>query len=328
MEEKVLCKLKKKSLFALIICAIAMLVTIVFTSPSEFLVTTIIGIYSLLAYLRLKGKKTEVKDLKNLVLLVNVLMICYNLLQLIFLHNYISGWGVLIAFVMLVGYIVTTIYIYELFRGKMRLENKVFKTSLFLQLVLVVLAAILSKQYWVWGNVAFVLMSLAFARFLKAYSTVAGFVEENKNEDIVALGIDEDVAFKNLPTKKRVWKLIGHIVLGIVFSIPMLLNEWIGCAIVAGTIVFVAPLVYIYRLGNAINEPKGMLYISYFIPLVGMILYLIYVRNVKALGNACGKAALLSLVIWGILGVVVGIFVVGYAATLSYSVMPIMYGIL
>ena len=87
MEEKVLCKLKKKSLFALIICAIAMLVTIVFTSPSEFLVTTIIGIYSLLAYLRLKGKKTEVKDLKNLVLLVNVLMICYNLLQLIFLHN-------------------------------------------------------------------------------------------------------------------------------------------------------------------------------------------------------------------------------------------------
>ncbi len=328
MEEKVLCKLRKKSLFALIVCAIAMVLTIAFASPSEFLVTTIIGIYSLLAYLRLKGKKAEVRDLKNLVLVINVLMICYNLLQLVLLHNYISGWGMLMAFVMLVGYIVTTIYMYELFRGKMSLERKVVKTALLLQLVLVVLAAILSKQYWAWGNVAFVVMSLVFSKFLKAYSAVASFAEENKKEDLVALGVDEDIAFKNLSTKKRVWKLVGHIVLGIVFAIPMLLNEWIGCAVVAGVIVFVAPLVYIYRLGNAINEPKGMLYISYFIPLVGMILYLIYVRNVKALGNACGKSALLSLVIWGILGIVVGIFVAGYAATVSLSVMPIMYGIL
>ena len=111
MEEKVLCKMKKASLFALIVCAVAMIVTIACASPSEFLVTSIIGIYSLLTFLRIKGKKAEVKDLKNLVLFVNILMVCYNLLKLIFVHNYVSGWELVVSFVMLVGYIINTIYI-------------------------------------------------------------------------------------------------------------------------------------------------------------------------------------------------------------------------
>ncbi len=315
MEEKVLCRMKKSSLFALIVCAVAMIVTIACASPSEFLVTTIIGIYSLLTFLRIKGKKAEVKDLKNLMLFVNILMVCYNLLKLIFIHNYISGWELVVSFVMLVGYIINTIYIYELYRGQMRLEKKVFNIALGIQFVLLVLAGILSKQYWAWGNVAFAVMSLVFAKFINAYAGVAGYTYEYKKEDLALIGIEEDIAFKSLPLKKRVWKLIGHIVLGVIFAIPMLLNEWIGCAAVVTVILFIAPLVYIYRLGNVINEPKGMLYISYFIPLVGMILYLIYVRNVKALGNACGKAALLGLIMPLVIGLAVGVFVGGMAAT-------------
>lgn len=52
---------------------------------------------------------------------------------------------------------------------------------------------------------------------------------------------------------------------------------------------------YIYRLGNKISEPKGLLYLSFFIPLVGLILYCVYIRNSEKLGKSCGKLALIGI---------------------------------
>ena len=324
MEETVLCNMKKKSLVASIICAVAMVATYAFLSPSEFLVTTLVGIYSLVMFLRLKGKTAMTKDIKNLVLFVNILMVCYNLAKLTMYSSFYSGWDLLASFITLTWHIVNVIYVYKLFRGKANLETKTYTIATIAQLVLMVAVAILSRQYWAWGNVAYAVMCFVFSMFIKEYAKISNGKDEYSKETLAVLTIDEDEDFKALELKKKRWKLAGHILLAVVIGVFMAVSEWFGCALVTAIIVTVAPLVYIYRLGNAINEPKGMLYISFFIPLVGMILYLIYVRNVKALGNACGKAALLGLLMLLIYVVTVGPFVFGGIVTATRALVAIL----
>ena len=296
MEEKVLKKIKGNALFSLIITILAVIAALVFASPAEYLTLGVMGTYLLLAFLRLSGKKTEVKDLKNLLVYTNILMVCFNLIKLIFIHDIYSGWDLLVSFVLVTYYMVNTVYVYGLFRGKMGLDTKVINTSAILQVALILVAAVMSRQYWAWGNVAFAVAAFTFTRYLIRYRSVANNSSEYNEEALRMLGVNEDNAFRCLTKSKKIWKNVGHVVLALVVGLVMAIEEWVGVVLMISIILFVAPLIYIYRLGNAIGEPKGMLYISYFIPLVGMILYLIYVRNVKALGNACGKAALLGLI--------------------------------
>ena len=54
-------------------------------------------------------------------------------------------------------------------------------------------------------------------------------------------------------------------------------------------------IIYIYKLGEKINQPKGLLYISLFIPLAGLILYCVYIKKEEQLGKSCGKLALIGL---------------------------------
>lgn len=95
--------------------------------------------------------------------------------------------------------------------------------------------------------------------------------------------------------------------------------------IVAITIVLVTISVvayicnYIYRLGNKINEPKGLLYLSFFIPLVGLILYCVYIRNSEKLGKSCGKLALIGISIPIILTIIFIAFIV-LSSLLSISI--------
>lgn len=60
-----------------------------------------------------------------------------------------------------------------------------------------------------------------------------------------------------------------------------------------GYIVFL--LLYTSKLGTKINEPKGLLYLSLLIPLVGLILYCVYIKKNEKLGKACGKLAILGI---------------------------------
>lgn len=95
--------------------------------------------------------------------------------------------------------------------------------------------------------------------------------------------------------------------------------------IIAVTIVLITISVivyicnYIYRLGNKINEPKGLLYLSFFIPVVGLILYCVYIRSSEKLGKNCGKLALIGISIPIILTIIFIAFVV-LSSFLSISI--------
>lgn len=54
-------------------------------------------------------------------------------------------------------------------------------------------------------------------------------------------------------------------------------------------------LYYIAKLGNKLNQPKGLLYLSFFIPLVGLILYCVYIKKEAELGKSCGKLAIFGI---------------------------------
>lgn len=76
------------------------------------------------------------------------------------------------------------------------------------------------------------------------------------------------------------------VIFTLLFSIlPILLS-------IASYVFFI---IYINKLGNKINQPKGLLYISAFIPIIGLVLYCAYVKKEEELGVNCGKLALIGI---------------------------------
>lgn len=59
--------------------------------------------------------------------------------------------------------------------------------------------------------------------------------------------------------------------------------------------IYVCFIVYINDLGNEIKQPKGLLYISAFMPIIGLVLYCVYVKKEEELGVNCGQLALIGI---------------------------------
>lgn len=85
---------------------------------------------------------------------------------------------------------------------------------------------------------------------------------------------------------EEILKIDYTVIFAFLFSIlPILLS-------IASYVFFI---IYINKLGNKINQPKGLLYISAFIPIIGLVLYCVYVKKEEELGVNCGKLALIGI---------------------------------
>lgn len=287
--------INKKIISSLILTVISAIICTMLMFPAETVVLCITAIYLLMTHLKIKGNKVEIKDFKNLVVFANAILGCFNLIKVIFMQRYFSGAEIVASAILATYYVLNTLFVHGLFKGEQHIKSKTMNIVSILQLILLVLLAIRSDQYWIWGNVAFAIAACSFTAYFISYKNISEKTEEDI-EIISLLGINEDNENKQTAKNKKTWQKVVYVLVVLMLGLITACQETLGAMLIVLVIFFVEPLIYIYRLGDEIKEPKGMLYISYFMPLVGMILYLIYVRTVSKLGNACGKAALLGVI--------------------------------
>jgi len=118
---------------------------------------------------------------------------------------------------------------------------------------------------------------------LLIFAILGGVAVLNKTQASTPADIIASMESQNKIEEEQMAKARGQAMINLVLR---------GASFIAiiGYLVFL--LLYTSKLGTKINEPKGLLYLSFLIPLAGLILYCVYIKKNEKLGKACGKLAI------------------------------------
>lgn len=242
-----------------------------------------IGIFTYFAIIFLKEKK-----ILNIETLIgqNILIVGVFLLLLSYFQNIMFNKFLLVQVICLSIIIVYLLKIFKIVEWKV--NNKLF--------VVACIFLLICSEYYLWFKALIFIAELLVIPYFYNYNNLYR-EKEKKNVDKETNGknIKQLIIYLMIAlliyTFNDVSNAGTHNISGLYMLDTLRLFFTPVIMVILGILGII---IYINKLGNKIKEPKGLLYLSFFIPLVGLILYCVHIRKNEALGKACGKLTIIG----------------------------------